>query len=225
MTEAKIAVVQLYTSNFDDWAYIVKENKQEYCDRYGYSLITKKGLYGEGLGRHPSWHSILLIKEVLKTTDVDWVFWSDIDALIMDHTIRLEDLIKPNCHMIIPNQGGGLVEYKFVKSSLCCGNYFVKNTQWSKDILQEIWDWPEKYNKMEFLKLKFWEQCAMNYMWHNNIMNFEDRVYVEPDNNQFNAFYSPRKNRAGEFILHFAGFSGKHTIKQLMEKYSRLVRR
>ena len=124
----RIAVAQLYTSNFDHWAYIAKENKQEYCDRHGYSLVTKKGLYNEGMRRHPSWHSILLIKEILETTDVDWVFWSDIDALIMDHRIGLEGFIKPDCDMIIPNQGRGITGYKNVNSCLCCGNYFIKNT-------------------------------------------------------------------------------------------------
>ena len=77
----KIAIAQLYTNHFDDWANIPIKNKQAYCDKHGYDLVTKRGLYKTSFGdRHPSWHSILLILETLENTNVDWVFWSDIDA-------------------------------------------------------------------------------------------------------------------------------------------------
>jgi hypothetical protein len=247
----RIAIAELYTHHFDDWAPIVTNNKQEYCDRHGYSLVTKRDLYKNYADRHPSWHSILLIKEILETTDVDWVFWSDIDALIMNYDVRLEDFIVDDKDIVIPNQGRGIVEYGSKDSCLCCGNYFIKNTQWSKDILQEIWDWPEKYKKWEFVTLRYWEQCAMNYMWNNNIMNFEDHVYIEPYNRAFNAFYSfnlEQKEKIskgwslwgeemfnggksgmhyikGDFILHFAGCSRGNNIAGLITKYSKMVRK
>ena len=92
----KIAIAQLYTRHFDEWADIPIKNKEIYCNKLGYDLVTRRGGYKTNFElRHPSWASILLILEILETTNIDWVFWSDIDALIMDHTVKLESFIKP----------------------------------------------------------------------------------------------------------------------------------
>ena len=140
----KIAVAQLYTSHFDDWAHIPIKNKQAYCDRHGYDLVTKRGLYDTTFEeRHPSWHSVKLILEILETTDIDWVFWSDVDALIMDYTVKLEKFIKPDYDMVIPSQGQGKYCGIKTRNCLCCGHYFVKNTDWSKQFLRKLWDWPK----------------------------------------------------------------------------------
>ena len=185
----KIAIAQLYTNHFDEWAKIPIKNKQIYCDKHGYDLVTKRGLYKTNFGeRHPSWHSVLLILETLEKTNVDWVFWSDIDALIMDQTVKLESFIENKYDIIIPDQGRG--EYCGIKSKscLCCGHYFIKNTKWSKDFLRLLWRWPNE----EFEKYKensYWEQCGMNYLYRENTMGFEEHVKIEPNNRAFNSFY------------------------------------
>jgi hypothetical protein len=248
----KIAIAQLYTENFDDWANIPIENKQEYCNIHSYDLVTKRGTYNTKFEkRHPSWHSIPLILEILETTNVDWVFWSDIDALVMDYTIKLESFIKPEFDMIIPNQGQG--EYCGIKTKdcLCCGHYFVKNTEWAKSLLKALWEWP----KDEYHTYKhdsYWEQCGMNAFWKNNTLNFNKHVYIEPYNRKFNSFYYSDKNHEpvqfsewgeswfslknkkdelqgsayndGDFIIHFAGEHCSPYRKELMEKYKGKVK-
>ena len=251
----KIAIAQLYTNHFDDWAKIPIKNKQAYCDKHGYDLVTKRGLYKTNFEeRHPSWHSVLLILETLERTNVDWVFWSDIDALIMDQTVKLESFIKPKYDMVIPNQGQG--EYCGTKTNncLCCGHYFVKNTEWSKQFLKTLWRWPQG----EFEKYKeenYWEQCGMNYLYNKNEMDFDKHVYIESRNRAFNSFYYQTKDGdpmefcqwgegwfrtkksqkalddglgssyvKGDFIVHFAGAHCIPQRKELMEKYSEKVK-
>ena len=184
----KIAIAQLYTKNLDDWAYIAVENKKRYARLNNYDLVSKRGLYKTKPKRHPSWHSLSLILEILETSNIDWVFWSDVDALIMDYTVKLESFMKPNCDIIIPSQGQG--EYCGIKTNncLCCGHYFIKNTRWSKDFLRHLWKWPEG----EFDKYKnhgYWEQCGMNYMFNENEMDFDKHVHIEKQNRSFNSFY------------------------------------
>ena len=41
----KIAIAQLYTENFDDWADIPIKNKEIYCNKHGYDLVTRRGTY------------------------------------------------------------------------------------------------------------------------------------------------------------------------------------
>ena len=202
----KIAIAQLYTKDLDDWASIAVENKKRYARRNNYDLVSKRGLYKTKLKRHPSWHSIFLILEILETSNVDWVFWSDVDALIMDQTVKLESFIKPNCDIIIPSQGQG--EYCGIKTNncLCCGHYFIKNTQWSKDFLRHLWKWPKgKYDK--YRNYGYWEQCGVNYMFNKNEMNFDDHVHVEKQNRVFNSFYfillTPFFRRFYDFVDYF----------------------
>ena len=251
----KIAIAQLYTRHFDEWAYISIKNKEAYCNKYGYDLVTRRGGYKTNFElRHPSWHSILLLLEILETTNVDWIFWSDIDALIMDQTVRLEKFIKPKFDMIIPNQGEGEYCDSYTKSCLCCGHYFIRNTEWSKKFLRLVWDWP----KNEFYKYRmdnYWEQCAVNDLREKNAMDFDKHVYIEPKNRAFNSFYfqDPEEQpmeftewgeswfrtklskkakesglgsvyNTGDFIVHFAGAHCIPQRKKLMEKYSEKVK-
>lgn len=250
----KIAIAQLYTKHFDSWADIPIKNKEVYCNKHGYDLVTRRGTYETKFEiRHASWHSIRLILEILETTNVDWVFWSDIDALIMDQTVKLESFIENKYDMIIPNQGTG--EYCEIKtrSCLCCGHYFIKNTEWSKQFLKLLWKWPiEQFYK--YKKQSYWEQCGMNYLYHENAMDFEDHVKIEPNNRSFNSFYfMDNKQRPmefnewgeswfrtkktdqliknlgtayndGDFIVHFAGKHCAPYRKSLMEEYSEKVK-
>ena len=250
----KIAIAQLYTKHFDDWAHIPIKNKQVYCNKHGYDLVTRRDVYKTNFDtRHPSWHSVLLILEILETTNVDWVFWSDIDALIMDQTIPLEGFTKPGYDIVIPSQGKGRYCNMPTNNCLCCGHYFIRNTKWSKDFLRHLWDWP----KGEYEKYKtdiYWEQCGMNYMRDKNEMDFDKHVYTQEQNRAFNSFYfmDNQKNsidflewgeswirvrdcddvikfkgssyHEGDFIVHFAGSHCAPHRKRLMEKYSEKVK-
>ena len=184
----KIAIAQLYTKNLDEWACIAVDNKRRYARLNNYDLVSKRGLYKTKPKRHPSWHSLSLILEILETSNVDWVFWSDVDALIMDQAVKLESFIRPDCDIIIPSQGKGEYCGIITNICLCCGHYFIKNTRWSKDFLRHLWKWPEG----EFDKYKnhgYWEQCGMNYMFNENEMDFDKHVHIEKQNRSFNSFY------------------------------------
>ena len=250
----KIAIAQLYTKNLDEWACIAVDNKRRYARLNNYDLVSKRGLYKTKPKRHPSWHSLSLILEILETSNIDWVFWSDVDALIMDQTVKLESFIRPDCDIIIPSQGQG--EYCGIKTNncLCCGHYFIKNTQWSKDFLRHLWKWPkDEYDR--YRNYGYWEQCGMNYMFNENEMDFDKHVYIEPKNRAFNSFYYQEPDKQamefsqwgegwfrtkesekglekdlgtayneGDFIVHFAG---KHCIpqrKKLMQEYSEKIK-
>ena len=250
----KLAIAQLHTENLDDWACIAVDNKEKYCRIHGYDMVSKRGLYETKFEeRHPSWHSVKLILEILETTDIDWVFWSDVDALIMDYTVKLEKFIKPDYDMVIPSQGQGKYCGIKTRNCLCCGHYFVKNTDWSKQFLRKLWDWPkDEYHN--YKTYSYWEQCGMNYLYSKNAMSFDKHVYIEKQNRAFNSFYyvdnknrpmqftewgetwfradkskEPVKNLGtayndGDFIIHFAGKHCAPYRKSLMEEYSEKVK-
>ena len=155
--------------------------------------------------------------------------------------------------MIIPTQGQG--EYCGIKTRncLCCGHYFIKNTDWSKKFLKKLWDWPQEEH-YKYKTYSYWEQCGMNYLYNKNEMNFDEHVYIEKQNRAFNSFYyvdnknrpmqftewgetwfrvdkskEPVKNLGtayndGDFIIHFAGKHCTPYRKSLMEEYSEKVK-
>jgi hypothetical protein len=218
-------------------------------------MVSKRGLYETKFEeRHPSWHSVKLILEILETTDIDWVFWSDVDALIMDCTVKLEKFIKADYDMVIPSQGQGKYCGIKTRNCLCCGHYFVKNTDWSKQFLRKLWDWPkDEYHN--YKTYSYWEQCGMNHLYSKNAMSFDKHVYIEKQNRAFNSFYfmdgqhrpmqfnewgesffrtkeskeklvknSGTAYNDGDFIIHFAGKHCAPYRKSLMQEYSEKVK-
>jgi hypothetical protein len=87
-----IAMATLYTKNIEQYALLSLENKKTYCLKHGYELLfSDKSLDDK---RPPAWSKILLVKEHLKR--FDWIFWSDIDALILNMRIKLSDFVDEN---------------------------------------------------------------------------------------------------------------------------------
>lgn len=204
-TRLDITVAQLFTANYDHWAYKVLENKRAYCDRHGYRFSYRRGIYPHAADRHPSWHRIPLILALFEQQDVEWVFWSDIDSIIMRMDVRLEWLIgeHDDRDLIIPNQGAGLHLGEPVENCLCFGQFFLRNTEWSRQFLQELWEFPGKSGYKRFLVEESWEQEAVNYIYNNNLLAFDQHSLVV-SNRRFNSFYHTQY-LPGDFLIHFAG--------------------
>jgi hypothetical protein len=72
-------------------------NKQRYCDLHGYTHLPLTS--GFDASRPPAWSKIKFLREHLPR--FDWLFWSDIDSLITNYSIRLQDLADDNYDLII----------------------------------------------------------------------------------------------------------------------------
>ena len=121
----KIAIAQLYTPNYNSWAPIVINNTKSYCDTHSYQFFHKIIEYPKD--RHPAWYRIPFILDLFEKEDVDWVFWSDIDSLIMNHSIRIEDFLKDDKDLIIASQGYGWYCGIGCEQCLNTGQFFIKN--------------------------------------------------------------------------------------------------
>ena len=80
----RIAVLTAYDERQKDLAAISSPNKKRYCDLHGYSFIEEATL--AALSRSPVWAKVPLLKRYLK--EYDWVFWTDVDSLVMDMWTR-----------------------------------------------------------------------------------------------------------------------------------------
>ena len=220
-----ITLTQLFTPNYDHWAFKVLENKKRYCDTYGYKFHYRRGVYEHAQERHPSWHRIPLLLELFEEDDTDWVFWSDIDSLIMRYDVRLEGLIDEFSEkdLIVPNQGAGLFLGDLVPECLCFGQFFIRKTDWSRQFLEEVWKFPERAGMKSYLQKESWEQEAVNYIYKHNLVDFASHSAIVP-NRLFNSFYHTQYIDR-DFLIHFAGEEarGKGRREKLIDNYLRKV--
>ena len=211
----------MHTPNYDSWAHILLENTKKYADKHGYKTQYKRIPYPED--RHPSWYRVPCILEAFNESSTDWVFWSDIDSLIMQHPVKLEDFIIEDKNLILNCQGEGAFCGRKVNKCLNMGQFFIKKSDWSISLLNAIWEWPDKYDKKEYLWGPWWENDAFNYFWENDILEFQKNSYVYESNRCFNSFYelgnwNPASHyKQGDFIVHFSSQS-EHKRESLIKK-------
>ncbi|MGA8261005.1 MAG: alkaline phosphatase family protein [Arenicellales bacterium] len=221
-----ITLAQFFTPNYDHWAYKVLDNKKRYCDAHGYRFHYRRGIYNHAANRHPSWHRIPLLLELLEDPDTEWVFWSDIDSLIILQHIRLEwimgDYIDKD--LIVPNQGPGYFLGEGVADCLCFGHFFIRNSDWSRRFLDLVWDFPNEFGYTRYLTDESWEQEAVNFIYRHDLADFSSRAAVVR-NRLFNSFYHTQY-RDGDFLVHFAGETARGVGKRerLIDEYGRRVR-
>jgi hypothetical protein len=114
-------------------AKISLQNRQQYVSRHGYGLVFKtKNDFSDSAGRHAVWTSIGLVLNLLKSSQYDYVMWMDCDAMYMNHSTRIEDLIQryPGRDLYISEDGRGLSG----------GNWIVRNSNYSQKLLGKIFD-------------------------------------------------------------------------------------
>jgi len=150
--------------NNNQWENVLMEriiqNRNNYAKRYGYTVILANKLIDSS--KPPAWSK--LIAAVKYLDEFEYIFYTDMDAIIMNPTIRLETLIAadPNKDMIMTNDWSGPNT----------GIWIAKNTSFTKWFLTEIW------NQNQFLTEKTktgipypfeYEQRAFHYVLNTKI--------------------------------------------------------
>ncbi len=215
---ADICVVTLVHG--DEYTEVVKEgikNKEEYCKKHGYDFVC--GTEHLDPTRSIAWSKIKLVEKCLQNKSYKWVFWTDADSLIMNHGIKLEDLIIDGRDFILST-----VHMKQSKKHILnTGEFLIRNSNWSKKFLKTI------YNRDSPLDHPWWEQKAIIDEYTEN-KDVQKHFYVYPprilNSTVLNINYE--KNplnvyKEGDFIIHFYQPADKSRLKSLIEKYSKMV--
>ena len=191
----KIAVVTVSTLEENDAIQQSISDKMQYAEAWGYSF-HKLGRSDEK--RNPHWSKIPAILSVLHL--YDYVWWVDLDSVIMDHTIPLESIIDPRYDVIFTNDHNGLNS----------GSFIVRNTDWSRGFFASVWSridnsfpWPGEQGAIldalgdTYLR----NHCKMiHYHWMNDFhFKTQQNIFRNTD----------------FFLLHFAGNSPDRKWKLL----------
>jgi hypothetical protein len=225
----KIAVLVVYDDNYESMKRITVDNNiKNYCDLHDYTLIPHKVTETE---RHASWYKISKSIDILKSNEFDWLFFIDLDCLIMNPTIKLESIIDEKYSYIVPSHNVPAIDTPtitpFNTDNTITSQFLVKNDDMGIKILEDIWeskelpshmnfhtfDYEGRQNRVTILKeefkpyIKILDEKILNRFWYMNspFMTFHN-IGVN------NLVWEP-----GDFIVHVTGYQKEERIKLLSD--------
>src|SRR5215212_12264484 len=115
----RIAVVTLFTPEIAEMGEFTAANKAAYCAKQGYDLFVHRNSLDPW--RPPSWSKVPALLEVLPR--YDWIFWTDADAMVLNHDVRLESFLDEQAELIISRDRWGVN----------MGQFFLRCTKTAED--------------------------------------------------------------------------------------------
>lgn len=186
----RIAIVGCHDPKYD-WIGIYSHlSKASYAEKNGYDACLFTEFLDQRMGY---WYKIIATKKVLD--QYDWVFYLDSDAIVMNDSIKLEDLIDDNYDIVACNDGGPV--------PILSGQFLIKNSKWSHQFLQDWWDVGDENN----IQPGF-DGGALIQLF-NNRPEIRNHIKLIP-HYKLGSYDWDYKD--GDFVIQFAG--QLHTIKQ-----------
>jgi hypothetical protein len=166
------------------------QNKINYCSKHNYTFIDDESIYDAS--KPIPFSKLLLLKKYLK--DFDYLVWIDADILIMNSNITIESFIER--YKTYDQITGS--DWKMQNT----GVWIVKNTDFSYDFLQAVWDNEYDIHGDPQERYMNWEQGSVINLMDRNFLDCKNKIKVtypeEMNSYWFNYF-------PGHFVLHFAG--------------------
>lgn len=162
-----IAIITSYTNHIRwdnygkcDYGDFASMNHHEYANKHGYSYVKKIVNNDDYLNWHPTWIKIDVLKTYLPI--FDYVVWIDADAVFVNQDIKIEDFIIDDVDLVIPKLENDRVSGN-VWTHTTTGFMIWKNSDWSKKILNTLWNEPKEF-RFEF----FHEQTRLDELIYDN---------------------------------------------------------
>lgn len=132
------AVASHHDDNYADLAAITDASKQEYCDIHGYKFFVLTDLkYSTVVGFNKIHFTLDLFKQ---HPEIEWLLFSECDAMITNLTIPMEDKIDNDYHFIVPVD----------RLNINSGNFLARNSEKGRAYLQMIINKEPEYKDVEW---------------------------------------------------------------------------
>ncbi|KAI9468683.1 galactosyl transferase GMA12/MNN10 family-domain-containing protein [Zychaea mexicana] len=199
---ASIAVVTssyIYDSCMEPSATLAAENKRQYAIKHGYSFVARSSEFAQQLVKHRKivWGKIDVVEKLLPK--YRWLFWLDMDAVVMDQSRSIEALLEKasNSYQGNFNEIDLIIARPHQDKMINAGVFLIRNSRWSLQFLREVQDTIEWYNRGPSF-----EQGAMADVI-NRPENRNHVLLLDGDDQTFNTLprlYTPNIS----FVVHFA---------------------
>lgn len=221
--DKKICIVTLYDKNYNDLANLSIPNKLDYAKKHGYDVIYFNDILDKD--RPAQWSKVKAIEYALKQ-NYDWVWWIDIDALIMEFDIMLESIIDNNFDIIFTSN-----KYSYLSN----GSSFFKNSKLTFDFLSDCYNLELDCLKNVNINIFDHEQQSMRELllneekYKNKIKLIDERCcnsYCLTENKEVLSAYPNWNNESniyqkGDFVIQFCGRNFSERLKdfEFYQKY------
>lgn len=216
----KVAIVTLYDKNYKDLAEYSLPNKNAYAKKYNYDFYHFDDVLDSS--KPPQWNKILAVKNILEKNIYDWVWWIDIDSLILNFNIQLESIIDSNFEIIFTKNN-----YSYISSGSC----FFKNTELVKNFLDDVFYLKKSYLANIDINIFDHEQQAIRLLlqndekYKNKTKLIHERVcnsYCKTTNLDVLKYYANWNNedniyKQGDFVIQFCGRSMCERINDFLK--------
>jgi len=211
------AVASLHNNDYSDLAAITDASKQEYCDRHGYKLFVLTELkYSSVTGFNKIHYTLDLFDQ---HPDIEWLLFSECDATITNHTIRIEDRIDNDYHFIVAVD----------RLNINSGNFLARNTEQGRAYLQMILDREEEYKTAEWAEQQVIIDTIDQYtdvvkiVPQRHMNSYEQHMYDYCDI-RTDILGTSGQWQAGDWIVHWPGTYKPARIKRATEIAELIVR-
>lgn len=217
----EILVFTSYSKDY--WPGILCESvNKKYCEAKGYKWESFVVPYLEMLEmisprKHCTWFKVLLILQYLNKQDFPYkyIIWIDADAVVINHSIRIEDLISRGKFLDLI-----IAEDMNPGNIINAGVMIIKVSHWSRVLWEEVWKCPKYHD------VYFYEQSSLIHKLKSrleNLITYKPFHTFLPDAKQDDKIfgnvailphYALNTNRGCEYI----SYSVKPNIFELFHK-------
>jgi hypothetical protein len=162
-----IGIITSYTNHIRwdnygkcDYGDFASLNHHEYANKHGYSYVKKIVNNDDYQNWHPTWIKIDVLKTYLPI--FDYIVWIDADAVFYNQDIKIEDFIEDGIDLVIPKLELDRLSGN-VWTNTTTGFMVWKNSEWSRNTLNELWNNPKEF-RFEF----FHEQTRLDEILRPN---------------------------------------------------------
>jgi hypothetical protein len=190
----KLICISNYEDNFQDIYNIVYPHNKVYFDRHGIDYKVVKTSNKESISKK-YWDKIFLVKQLLEEKTHDWIFLLDIDAIVVDQSIDIRNIIsmsREKADILICHTNCDPRERYW---NINIGSVIFKNNSYSLKIINEM---IQQGKNTEFLS---YEQPILQQMLRYNHHDILEHTEIFPAQ----AF-----NHEGKFIYHACDISSTH---------------
>ena len=127
------AVASMSTENLKEFADITDASKKEYCDKHGYLFFPCKEdtftLVTEPYTPYMNFNKMYVCLDIFKKhPEIEWLLFSECDAMITNSDIKMEDRIDNDYHFIIASD----------RLNLNAGNFLIRNSKQGRAYFEMI---------------------------------------------------------------------------------------
>lgn len=125
---------------FDDYYMLSVEHHRNYAQKHGYLFTFSQKRDNDPLHSH-HWNKIRLLRERLRAPGPEWIWWTDVDTIIMNTNVTLESVVESVCG---ENKiDGGNVNINacdfMVDITINAGSFLIRRSDWSRDFVDRWW--------------------------------------------------------------------------------------